>query len=200
MANPGVQGFLNKIWDEVLDHPAGALRTERGGTIGGEPVGLPLEPTTGALVVADYATVAAIEGDVVCRWANNITPGAVETVLTTAPAPPQPGIYYNLAAGDIVMVTQMCVELWTVSDSLAWELGYTTGVAGTGTFYPVTPKFIYKTGAAATGFDGVQIAITPPGPVRYSAGARSITFRVTANDAAAEITITWHGYVVNVGA
>ena len=123
---------------------------------------------------------------------------AGDTVLADGPAGDQPGIYYNLAAGTQVMITQLCYGLITASDSCTFELGYTNAANGGGAFIPLTVERHLATGATNTGRLDQDFTIDPPlGPLRYSAGIRSITFRVNANDAAASINVAWHGWVEN---
>lgn len=156
----------------------------------------PTDPVTGALEVLSSGEIAAINDEVVCRWVNNKVPGDAQVVLTDGPSGDQPGIYYNLQEGEIVLVKSICVELLTLSDTVEFELGSTDQANGAGTFTPKTPKWAYKTGAANDGFDGRQFPVNPPAPFRYADGVRSITFRVDCNDASTEITITWHGYII----
>jgi len=175
----------------------GTINAKLVGTIGGETdQPLPLDPTLGALEVVSQGEVAALNQLVVCRWVNDVVPGAAQTVLTNGPAGVQPGVYYNLRAGEIVMVTLICMELTTTSDTVNFELGYTDAINGGGTFRPLTPERILRTGAAFVSFDGIEFQLDPPLPIRYDAGARSITFRVNCNDAGATITPSWHGFIV----
>ena len=96
----------------------------------------------------------------------------------------------------MVWITQLCYGLTTVSDSCTYELGYTDQINGAGTFTPVTVERHIATGATARGRQDEDLSIIPPlGPLRYSDGIRSITFRVNANDAAASINVAWHGFI-----
>lgn len=161
---------------------------------------LPVEIITpvqlAAVKILSLAEAQALNMLGICRWINDKVPGATEVVLTDAAAGDQPGIYYNLQEGEIVVITQMCIELTTPSDDVVYELGYTDAVAGGGTFQPITPKRVYSTGANNQGFEGIEFTIIPPEPVRYTDGARSITFRVDCNDAGTTITPAWHGYIL----
>lgn len=152
---------------------------------------------SGAVEVVDLGVAAALAGNSICYWVNNVVPGAVQVVLTNGPVGNQPGIYYNLQAGDIVMLSEICMELTTQNDSVIFEVGWTDAINGGGTFHPVMPERVYSTGAGNQGFEGVVFYVTPPAPITYAMGARSITFRVNCNDAGATITPTWHGYIVN---
>ena len=133
--------------------------------------------------------LATREGRTVCKWANDITPGADQTVLTDA------NLVYNLPEGKRFIIIQICMELTTASDTVEFELGFTDQINGAGTFTPVTPERILKTGSTSNGFDGITFYVVPPGVIRYSDGARSITFRVDCNDASATITPTFHGWI-----
>lgn len=152
---------------------------------------------TGAVEIVGQYTLAALESRLVCRWINDKVPGTDPVVLTDAAAGDQPGIYYNLLPGDIVLASQICMELTTISDSVEFELGYTDQINGGGTFRPITPQRAYATGNIIQGFDGITFELTPPLSVTYASGARSITFRVDCNDADATITPAWHGLIVN---
>ena len=124
-----------------------------------------------------------------------MTPGAAQTVLTNGPAAGgQPGIYYNVPAGTRVLMRMFCFGIITVSDDCYFELGYTTGANGTGTFVPITKQFYIRTGAAPEGRASFDRILTPPPCIKYSSGARSITVRVDANDANAQINVGWNGW------
>jgi hypothetical protein len=149
-----------------------------------------------ALRTIDYLQWSALEGGTICRWVNEKVPGNAQVVLTDGPAGNQPGIYYNLTEGQSVLIAMFCMELVTLSDNVKYELGFTDAAAGAGTFTPITPARYLRTGAAATSFDGYTTMVVPAAPVTYASGARSITFRVTCNDAGATITPAWHGVLV----
>lgn len=131
------------------------------------------------------------------RWVNSKVPGAVaDTVLTDGPgAGGQPGIYYNLTPGKRVLPSRFMFAVETLSDSCVFELGYTDAANGAGTFTPLTPKLIIATGSAVAGFTAHYVTLDPFIPITYSVGARSITVRVSANDAACAVTCGWMGWV-----
>lgn len=124
-----------------------------------------------------------------------MTPGAAQTVLTNGPAGDQPGVYYNVAAGRQVLIREMCFGVITASDNCFFELGYTDGPNGTGTFRPITPRFYVMTAAAQDGRQTYEKLTNPPPCLKYSNGVRSITYRVDANDANCQISAAWHGWV-----
>jgi hypothetical protein len=143
----------------------------------------------------DGGEYATRQGRGVCGWVNEIIPGAAQIVLTTAMAPI---LTYNLHPGTRVMVVQYCYALETVNDNCQFEFGYTDQADGAGTFYPLGPHKHVWTGAANAGRTAFDQDIgPPPAMIRYSAGARCITFRVDANDATAEVTMGWHGWWEN---
>lgn len=115
-------------------------------------------------------------------------------MLTDAPAGGQPGIYYNIPAGGVLMVTQYRGALTTLSDTLLFELGYTDAANGGGNFTPVTCQYNVKTGAANSGIEPPYFVIDPPLRIAYSMGARSVTFRAQTNDAGATADFAWHGW------
>jgi len=152
---------------------------------------------SGAITSTEAGLAATRAGNGTCHWINAITPGAAQTVLTNGPAGDQPGIYYNIQEGRQVALTMFCFGVNTLNDDCDFELGYTSGANGGGTFTPLTPQFNVTTGAAREGRATFDKLITPPLVAKYSDGVRSITSRVDANDAGCQITVAWHGWVEN---
>ena len=133
-------------------------------------------------------TYAALMNQSICGWVNEKVPGAALVVLTDA------GLIYDIPAGRQVLVTQYCYAVETTSDDCQFEFGY---VDAGGTFRGLGPHKHVYTGAANQGRTAYDQDIDPPMIIRYSQGARRITFRVDANDAACEITVGWHGVWLN---
>lgn len=104
------------------------------------------------------------------------------------------GLVYNIPAGRMVMVTQYCYAVETLSDDCRFSFGWTDQPNGAGAFTAMGPHKHVYTGAANTGRTAFDQDISPPMVIRYSAGARSITFQVDANDATCQITVGWHGW------
>lgn len=144
-------------------------------------------------IVVDEAVHAALNGYTVCGFVNEIDPGAAQVVLTN------PALVYNLNPGEVVMITGFCMELIDTSDNVRYELGYTSQPGGEGTFHAVTPARYVRTGANVSTFQGSTTEIYPPAAVKYSDGARSITFRVDCGGAGTTITPAWHGYILQEG-
>lgn len=134
---------------------------------------------------------ASRDGRAICRWANGITPGGAQVVLTNAT------LTYNLKPRQRVMIAAICMELLGVSDSVLFELGFTDQANGAGTFTPITPERYVRTGAAPqSSFYGYTFDFgLVPASVTYSSGARCITMRVTCNDQGCQITPGWHGWI-----
>jgi len=122
------------------------------------------------------------------RWVNDVAPGGGVSVLT------QPGVVYNLAPGQKVRVIDVHFGVLTVSDNCHFELGWTTGANGAGTFTPLTAHRHVYTGATVTGRTDHHDELQPPQHACYSDGARSVTFRVNPNDAGCTITCEWGGW------
>ena len=144
------------------------------------------------MAMIDGGEYAARMGHGVCRWVNELVPGAAQVVVTTAMAA---GLTYNIPAGRRLMVTQYCFAVETTGDNCQFEFGFTDAVDGGGTFYPLGPHKHVYTGAANQGRTAYDQDIRPAEPISYAAGARCVTFRVDANDAACEITMGWHGWL-----
>ena len=126
-----------------------------------------------------------------------MTPGAAQAVLTNGPAGDQPGIYYNLAAGDVVYITCFSWAVLTVSDNCYFELGYTDAVNGAGTFYPRTQSFYLGTGANIAARTDATRNFSPYLRIRYADGARSIAVRVDANDAGCAVQAGYQMIIIN---
>lgn len=126
---------------------------------------------------------------VVCGWLNNQVNLNALTVINNI------DLYYNLVPGTRVVVLMICAGLSTNSDNVIFQLGYTNQQNASGGFTPAMPYKRYATGAAASG--KLDYELIPPIPIviRYSSGARCITMRVQANDAAASVDLAWQGLV-----
>lgn len=116
--------------------------------------------------------------------------------MTDGPSGDQPGIYYNVASGKQVFISQLCYGVLTASDSCTFEIVTTDAANGAGNVTARTLERHLATGTAATGKLDQDLDINPPlGPLKYSSGIRSITMRVNANDAGCAINAAWHGWV-----
>ena len=116
--------------------------------------------------------------------------------MTDGPSGDQPGIYYNLASGKQMFITQLCYGITTASDSCSFEIVSTDQANGAGTATARTLERHLATGTTPNGKLDADITIDPPlGPLKYSNGIRSITIRVNANDAGCTINTGWHGWV-----
>lgn len=143
----------------------------------------------GGVDSTDIATRAAINGMKVNGWVNDKVVGTTDlTILTDAT------LYYNLVDGEAVVMTTFRFGISTNSDNCHYEVGWTTGAAGTGDFTALGGHFEFSTGTAASGSGMSTSQPIPPGVVRYSKGARSITWRVEANDNSCAVAIAWAGF------
>jgi len=131
---------------------------------------------------------AARERRNVRRWVNNITPGAVAIVLTNLT------VVHNIRPNQAVMVRQLHCHVGTDSDLCLFEIGYTDALGGAGNFTPLGAQRFIRTGVATVGYTGIDDIFDPALIARHSDGARSVTIRVTCNDAAAIITCEWGGW------
>ena len=122
------------------------------------------------------------------RWINDVVPGAGVLVLTQA------SVIYNLAPGQHIMLIDVHFGVNTVSDNCHFELGWTTGPNGAGTFHPLTSHRHVFTGATVTGRADHHDELRPPQHASYGMGARSVTFRVNPNDAGCTISCEWGGW------
>lgn len=140
--------------------------------------------------------IAALEGRTLYRWLNNKVPGvAVPIVLTDGPVDDQPGIYYNLSPGDNILISQIFFGINTTDNSCHFEIGWASGAAGTGIFHPLDLKRFVLTADKGDGTRTFTVAFDPPIEVlKYTNGVRSITFRVTPDNATCQISVGWRGW------
>lgn len=154
-------------------------------------------PISSPLVqIAGDALFAARQLQTVEYWVNNFIPGAVQRVLNNGPAAGgQPGIYYTLNRGERVIVVGMHYGVLTVNDNCIFELGWTDTPNAAGVFMPATSARYVFTGGAIAGRATFVHDRAIPVCLRYVDGVRSITFRVTANDATCAIVCAWSGWI-----
>ena len=144
------------------------------------------------MAALDGGEYASRQGHGVCRWVNEFVPGAAQVVITAAMAP---GLIYNIPAGRRLMLSQYCFAVETTGDDCQFEIGFTDQPGGAGAFTPLAPHKHVYTGAANQGITAFDQDIRPAEPISYTRmGARSVTFRVDANDASCEITVAYHGW------
>ena len=136
---------------------------------------------------------ALIEGRVIGGHAVDYIPGAAQVVLTEGLTA---GISHNILENQMAVVTNIMVGLHTLNDDCHFEIGWTDAVDGGGVFTPLMMAIDYHSGNVQSGPTTLPVPFDPYVGIRYRDGARSITFRVHANDAAAEITCHWHGFYI----
>ena len=132
---------------------------------------------TGGVNTTGLAEKAVIEKRGVHKWVNDKVVGSTDaTVLTDAT------LYYNLVAGEIVLIYAFEYGVTTNADICHFEVGYTTEAAGAGTFTALMGHYEFSTPAAKTLSTGTQIIYPVPMRGSYAKGARSISIRCTAGD------------------
>ena len=134
------------------------------------------------------AVQAAQRGKAIHKWVNDKTASGSEQVLTDAT------LYYNLSEGEVVMITGTLVDLHTLNDECTFEVVSCTAVAGGGTPTALWAEQHLATAAAKAAHAPHSLCLNPPIRVRYEDGARSITFRINANDSSASVNCAWMGY------
>ena len=136
---------------------------------------------------------AALEDRAIGGAAIDYVSGAAQVVLTEGLVP---GISYNILERQVAIITSLHYGLHTANDNCHFEVGYTDAIDGGGAFTPLMPALEYFTGAAQDGPVTKSEHFDPYLAAWYRKGARSITFRVHANDATCEITCHWHGFYI----
>ena len=139
--------------------------------------------------MVDAALYAAQREFGIHKWVNDKTASGSEEVLTDA------GLYYNLSEGETVMITETLVDLHTLNDECTFEIVSCTAVAGGGTPTALFVEQHVATAAAKTPHAAHSLKFCPPIRVAYADGARSITFRINANDSSASVNCAWTGFV-----
>lgn len=148
-----------------------------------------IDPRRGRGVPSGAGRVQAVrEGRAIRKFVSHAVPGAGVSVLT------QPTIVFNLSPGRRVLVQDSHFGVTTLNDECHFEIGWTDQPDGAGTFTPFSAHRHVFTGAANVGYLDYDDELRPPSCASYAAGARSVTYRVDANDANCEITCEWAGW------
>jgi len=138
--------------------------------------------------VAQAHVAAAIDGRAIRKWIVDKIPGSGQVVLGDA------DITYNLEEDSEVLICGVFATLGTFSDNCVFEIGSCDQINGSGTFTPLAEPLKITTGVEALGLDKTIIDLLPPVVARYAGGARSVTFRVQANDDDCKITCGFAGW------
>ena len=116
-------------------------------------------------------------------WVNEkVIVGGTTTVLTDT------SLVIAIPEGYRAMVYRMRYGVLTLNDKASFELGYTDKADGSGTFTPLTCKKPVYSGNVKNPFETEVDLYVIPIMMRYSDGARAVTFRVTPD--ADDTTIT----------
>lgn len=143
-------------------------------------------------IATDAATWAAMDNRSLHKWVNDKTPGTTEALVLTDST-----LVYNVSAGERVMITGFDYTLDTASDNCGFELGYTDEADGAGTFTALTGHHHLTTGTNKSYRGEEHDSPVPPLVADGFNGARSITFRVEANDTNATISCGWDGFTID---
>ncbi len=131
---------------------------------------------------------AALDGrDRHGNYVNQI-PGVGLTVLTDA------GLVLNIPEGYLYVVTSHEISIHTLSDDCLFQFGCCDAINGGGVFHADGHPDYLKSGAAQAVLVTQSHLYIPPLVIRYSEGSRSVTFQVTANDAACAISCGFDGF------
>lgn len=159
------------------------------------PIPAPGEITIDATLSRDMPTdqfygrkAASRDGRDLHGYVNDKTGIGTNTVLTDAT------IVHNLKDGERVYIDKMVWGMTTANDLAHFELGYTDQPSGAGTFTPLTGHRHIVTPVPSAGFQDQSEDFVNLRQVSYSGGARCITFRITTNDADANISAEWYGW------
>ncbi len=140
------------------------------------------------LTMGEYAYHSR-EGNALHRWMDDVTPGAAVSILAGASQ-----LQYPIADGKAVFVTCFTTSLETQSDDCSFQLmGQNAGAPGG--WYQMAGHIHIRTGAANAGRDTKIAYFDPPIKLAYSDGYRGIGVQVDANDAGAQISFGWCGWV-----
>lgn len=130
----------------------------------------------------------AREGRAIRKFINGLDGIGAAEVITNGL------IVYNLAVGRRILVSELVLSLHTLSDSIHVDVGRMTAINGAGVFTPLSPQYDIHTGNVQAAPTSAQFTFYPLLMCEYSAGTRSITLRVTANDVNAEMSLCWAGW------
>jgi len=132
---------------------------------------------------------AARRDAAVCGWINSAVNLDALTVIVDM------DLVYNVRVKTRVVIAMMCAGLNTISDQIDFQLGYTDAADGAGNFIPATPLKRYAAAANKERSLDYDVTFAVPVVLKYADNVRSITMRVQANDAAAEVDLSWQGWV-----
>lgn len=130
---------------------------------------------------------AAREGRSFCGYVNAKTGIDTEAVLTDAT------FLKKLEAGKRFVMTQFYMYLSTASDWVTVQWVQTENEDGTGEVTVLSPKLRIDTGAALAQTSPTMVHVNPPVVVSNEDG-RAFSARVQGNDAAAALTLSFHGW------
>lgn len=130
----------------------------------------------------------AREGRAIRKFINELTGIGAAEVITNGL------IFYNLPMNRRILVSELVLSLHTLSDSIHVDIGRTTAINGAGVFTALSPQYDIHTGNVQAAPISAQFGFYPLLMCEYSAGTRSITMRVTANDVNAEMSLAWAGW------
>jgi len=139
--------------------------------------------------LSNDAAEHARQGAQVIGWVNDKTGIGTNTILTDAT------LVYNVRSNERIFIVEIAYGLTTTSDQVHVEAGYTSQPNGGGSFTPLCAHRHITTGQSIAGFLDREEEFSMPRVCSYSQGARSITFRVTANDTDAAVTVEWAGWI-----
>jgi hypothetical protein len=130
----------------------------------------------------------ARRGNALHKYVNDKTASGSLQVLTDAT------LVYNIPEGEQVLVTMMHYDLETVSDDCQYEVVATDAVDGGGTATTLCGHSHLFVGTGNNPAADRWRPFVPPMCIKYSAGYRSVTMRINANDSAAVIGCGWMGW------
>ena len=131
----------------------------------------------------------ARQGNTICLKGNDKDTLSAGVVQTTA------GEFSAIPENQAAVITCYYLHLSTVSDYVELELGQAANADGTGDFVALTPKFRIDTGDKKTGAQPSVTRFDPPIYIEYSATAKSVVVKLTANDDDATATFGVNGWL-----
>ena len=131
---------------------------------------------------------SAQRGGAIHKWVNDKQGSGSAEVLTDAT------LYYNIAVGEVVMITAMHFDVVTLSDDCHFHVVTTTEAAGGGDATDICGHAHIGTGTTFSTTTSKERPFIPPIRIVGSTTIVSITMKINTNDSDCKVSCGWAGY------
>jgi hypothetical protein len=132
---------------------------------------------------------ASRRGDAKHMYAEDHTCSGSQEVLTDAT------LVVNIPSGYQMIITEVHLDIETVSDDCEFEVVAMSAADGAGTATTLHGHVHLFTGSTVHPSASHERPFIPPIVAKYSAGHRSVTMRVNGNDSSCTVNCGWTGWL-----